>query len=335
MLYKNFEIHGCAELHDGKNGGIVIRRVPENVYNALETDDARRMCRISTGIELRFVIESGNAVLKIKNIEGIGRFQIFRGSIQGAWFDSGYITEDGADIEIKKSENIDILKKITKEFEHPFSPEVVRVIIHTGEFEILSISGEIRPPKKSELPQKTLLAYGSSITHDLGGGAEQGWLAQVGYNLKVDTVNLGIAGHCRMEKEMIDYIADEGKKGNWDMAIISMGVNVLDWEKDKIVRRVSYTINEIAGKNPTKPIFAVSPIYCWDDYKDGKQSALWRDTVRSIAESSEYSNVTYINGLDLVGNMSFISADEVHPGVYGIQEIAKNMTGIIMKDGTV
>lgn len=173
MLYKNFEIHGCAQILNGENGGVVIRRVPENVYNALETDEARRMCRISTGIEIRFAIESGDAVLKIKNLEGIGRFQVFRGSIQGAWFDSGYITEEITEIKIKKSENTEILKRIANEFNQPFSPEVVRVIIHTREFEIFGIDGDIRPPKTEEMPKRTLLAYGSSITHDLGGGEEQ------------------------------------------------------------------------------------------------------------------------------------------------------------------
>lgn len=162
-----------------------------------------------------------------------------------------------------------------------------------------------------------------------GGGAEQGWLAQVGYNLGMDTRNLGIAGHCRMEKEMIDYISDEGKKGNWDMAIISMGVNVMYWEREKIIPRIKYAIEKIAKDNPYKPIFAVSPIYCWDDYKDGKQSAIWRNEIKKAVDNCGQNNVTYIKGLDLVGNMSFISADEVHPGVYGIQEIAKNMTGLI------
>ncbi len=128
-------------------------------------------------------IASGDAVLKIKNLEGIGRFQVFRGSIQGAWFDSGYITEEITEIKIKKSENTEILKRIANEFNQPFSPEVVRVIIHTREFEIFGIDGDIRPQKTEEMPKHTLLAYGSSITHDLGGGAEQGWLAQVGYNL--------------------------------------------------------------------------------------------------------------------------------------------------------
>ena len=329
MLYKNFEIHGCAQILDGKNGGIVIRRVPENVYNALETDDARRMCRISTGVELRFVIESGDAVLKIKNMEGIGRFQVFRGSIQGAWFDSGYITEEITEITIKKSENSETLKRIADEFHQPFSPEVVRVIIHTGEFEIFGIDGDIRPPKTEEMPKRTLLAYGSSITHDLGGGAEQGWLAQVGYNLGVDTRNLGIAGHCRMEKEMIDYIADEGKKGNWDMAIISMGVNVLYWEREKIIPRVTYSIEKIAKDNPDKPIFAVSLIYTSEDYKGVRQPLIWREEIEAAVNRLKFPNVAYINGLDLARNMSFISADEIHPGVYGIQEIAKNMTKII------
>lgn len=331
MFYENCEIHGVEQILPGNNGGIVTRRVPEKAYNALETDDARRMCRISTGVELRFVMESETVHIKIKADSGKGGYQIFRGSIQGAWFDSGYFNDSITDIEIKKSEEIDILKRITTEFNHPFSPEVIRVIIHTSEFEIIDISGEIRPPQKDEVPQKTLFAYGSSITHEIGGGAEQGWLAQVGYNLQMDTRNLGIAGHCRMEKEIVDYIADEGKKGNWDMAIISMGVNVLGWEKEKIVQKVTYTIDKIAKENADKLIFAVSPIYCWDDYNVGKQSALWRDQIENIVKYCNYPNVTYINGLDLIGNMSFISADQVHPSIYGIKKIAENMTRYITK----
>lgn len=329
MIYNNCEIHGIEQIIPIENGGITIRRVPENVYNALETDDARRICRISTGVELRFVIQSDAAHIKLKTLSGIGSYQIFRGSIQGAWFDSGYFTDSATDIEIKKSENIDVLKRVTADFNYPFSPEVIRVIIHASEFEISGISGEIRPPKASELPQKTLLAYGSSITHDMGGGASQGWLAQVGYNLKVDTRNLGIAGHCRMEKEMVDYIAEEGKKGNWNMAIISMGVNVLYWETEKIIPRVTYTIETIAKENPDKPIFAVSPIYTSEDYRGIAQPSIWRNEVKSAVEKLGLDNITYINGLELAGNMSFISADEVHPSVFGIQEIAKNMTRII------
>ncbi len=32
-----------------------------------------------------------------------------------------------------------------------------------------------------------------------------------------------------------------------------------------------------------------------------------------------------INGLDLLGDMSLISADEVHPNIYGVQQIASRL----------
>ena len=36
--------------------------------------------------------------------------------------------------------------------------------------------------------------------------------------------------------------------------------------------------------------------------------------------------MTYINGLDVIGDMSYISADEVHPNIYGVQRIADVLT---------
>ena len=42
-----------------------------------------------------------------------------------------------------------------------------------------------------------------------------------------------------------------------------------------------------------------------------------------------YGNVTYINGLDLLGDMSLISADEVHPNIYGVVQIAERITKLV------
>lgn len=35
--------------------------------------------------------------------------------------------------------------------------------------------------------------------------------------------------------------------------------------------------------------------------------------------------MTYIDGLELLGDMSLISADEVHPNIYGVQQIADRL----------
>ena len=39
-----------------------------------------------------------------------------------------------------------------------------------------------------------------------------------------------------------------------------------------------------------------------------------------------YENVTYINGLEVLNGMQYISADEVHPNIYGVQRIADVLT---------
>ncbi len=56
---------------------------------------------------------------------------------------------------------------------------------------------------------------------------------------------------------MINYIASEGEKGNWNTAIMELGINVLRWEPEKIISRVTNAVSEVAGRNPDKKIFVI------------------------------------------------------------------------------
>ena len=76
------------------------------------------------------------------------------------------------------------------------------------------------PPQRDQCPEKVLLCYGSSITHGSNAiDASHTWASILGHNLNMDVKNLGMAGSCAMEAEMIDYIASEGEKGLIDSAI--------------------------------------------------------------------------------------------------------------------
>ena len=132
-----------------------------------------------------------------------------------------------------------------------------------------------------------------------------------------------------MEPEMVDYIAGEGEKGTWDIAVLELGINVLGWEKEKIYERVENVLRQIAGRNNDKKIFVISPFYCNDDYKNGGHAEKWRGCIEEVVRKENYDNVTYINGIDLLGDMSLISADEVHPNIYGVAGIAEKLTRII------
>lgn len=332
MLYKNLEVFNVGELIE-ENGVMKWLRVPQKVYDNLDSEDGKRLCTCCTGVELRFVMMSDTVTLRMRSVGPEGSFHVYRGSIQGGWEDheiNKNVGEEFTDFVIKQSDRPHILKQIAEEFDMPFSPYVIRVIFDKGYFEIADIIGDIRPADSDMLPEKTYLAYGSSITHGSNGiDNSHFWVSQVAHNLKMDCRNLGMAGSCLMEPEMIDYIASEGEIGNWDIATLELGINALDWDVDKIRERVTNTIVQVAGRNPEKPIFVISPFYNMDDYEKTGQSDKWRREIANIVAELDYPNVTYINGNDLLGNMSLISADYVHPNIYGIAQIGERLTRII------
>ena len=129
-----------------------------------------------------------------------------------------------------------------------------------------------------------------------------------------------------MEPAVVDYIAEEGEKGNCDVAVLELGINVLGWEEEQILKRVTNVLAQVAGRNPEKPVFVISPFYCHDDYEKQGRAALWRRLIEAVIRERKDPNVTYINGLDLLGDMSLISADEVHPNIYGVHGIAERLT---------
>ncbi len=335
MLYKNIEIHNVGELYTNEEtGGATWLRVPETVYDKMESEQGKRWCRAHTGVELRFVMKSDTVILRMRSKEKNSVFHVYRGSIQGGWEDhqtNKVVYSDFDDYKIKKTTNLPVLQKITNEFNEPFSPEVIRVIFDRGEIELLDVIGDVEPPKKEQLPQTTLMAYGSSITHGSNSiDSSHSWVSTVAHNLKMDCRNLGMAGSCVMEPELVEYIAAEGEEGKWDVATLELGINVLTWEEDRIIERVENTIEQIAGRNQDKPVYVISPFYCDDDYNNnGTHAEKWRRLIPQVIAKLNYANVMYINGLDLLGDMSLISADEVHPNIYGVTQIAQRLTQII------
>lgn len=333
MIYKNVEIHNIGELIKNDNGSVSWTRIPHSVYCKMESEQGKAMCKGSTGVELRFVMKSDIVTLHMRTTGGEGAFHVYRGSIQGGWEDhevNKNVTGEFSEFVIKKSQNINHLNSVTKDFDYQFSPEVIRVIFDRGTYELLDIVGDVEPPAKEQLPQKTLLAYGSSITHGSNSiDMSHSWVSVLAHNLKMDCRNLGMAGSCLMEPELVEFIGEEGVKKKWDIAVLEIGINVLDWDCDKITDRVRNTLKQVAGRNEDKSVYVISPFYSYDDYRNEGKAEKWRKLIEQTISDLNYSNVVYINGLDLLGDMSLISADEVHPNIYGVNQIAERITKVI------
>lgn len=340
MIYKNIEIHNIAELIYNDDGSVSWKRVPSFVHDEMEMSGADNVVHNSTGVELRFVIKGNSATIRMSAYDdddkSFNTFHVFRGGIQGGWSDHEihrHVTGEIQDFVIKKSDNLSNLKEMSDKAGYEWDSEVVRIIFDRGRYKIYDIIGDVEPPSKSQCPARTLLSYGSSITHGSNSiDMSHSWVSQVAHNQNMDTRNLGMAGSCAMEPKMADYIASEGEKGNWDIATLELGINVLDWEKERIISRVENIINQVAGRNLDKQVFVISPFYhCGEDFKVNDNTKTWREIIEKTVKKLNLLNVTYINGLDVLDNSSYISADEVHPNIYGVQRIADVITKKIQR----
>lgn len=336
MIYKNIEIHNACELIECEGGGVTWHRMPKYAYDGAESDAGRRMLSNSTGVELRFIMNSPEVTVKLQSVTGDAincSYQVFFGGIQGGWEAHEcmrpVVGSDVVDCVIKKP-NLEVLKRVAKASNTSFDPEVVRVIFNRGTIKVVDVIGDVEPPKKELLPQKTLLCYGSSITHGSNAlSMPNSWSYLLAHRFDMDILNLGMAGQCRMEPEIIEYIASSGEQGKWDVATLELGINVLSWEEEKIYDRVTNAVRQVAGRNPEKPVFVISPFYCNVDFSGGESAEKWRSIIKEICEKESLPNVTYVCGTDILGDISLISADMVHPNIYGVNQIAERLGDVL------
>ena len=327
LHYGNIEIHNAAALCKGAHGGATFLRYPEAVCAAFEKDGAATQAGNCSGAELRFLMKSDRVVLQVRS-ESVGHYHIFRGGLQGGWYDhEGRTTSpQKTEIVIEKKEQ-PLVERMHRDLSLPWDPSLIRIILDRGRFEILGVSeGEIELPCIGSAPKKTILFYGSSITHGSNAlNASDSWTSRVAHGLGMDYLNKGLAGSCYMEDSTVSYLASLGQSGAWDVAVLELGINALAFDAKKRLDRVENTLEKIAGGNPDKPVFVISPFYSDEDYRGGTAAEAWRETIRTASQTKGYKNLTYIPGNEILSDMSGISTDGVHPSVYGIAQIHERL----------
>lgn len=341
MQYRNFEIHNAAEIRKNGDGSVSWLRVPASVAASMEAPMKGEVVQNATGVELRFVLKGERAVITMSTAtddpKGFATFHVYRGGIQGGWADHEihrHVTGSPQAFVIERSDNRENLHHMSALCGHEWDPEVIRILFDRGSYKLYGIEGDIEPPKPEQCPRRTLLAYGSSITHGSNSiDSSHCWVSVLAHNLGVDARNLGMAGSCALEPAMADYIAAEGEAGRWDLAVMEVGINVMDWDEDKIAARVKNLVTQVAGRNPDKPVYVISPFYyAAEDLRGCRKGEKWRRVTEQTLARLGYPNVTYLNGLDILGDISYMSADEVHPNIYGCQRIAETLTALLQKN---
>lgn len=325
MIFENMQFHNVEEL-ERTDKGWIMWRVPLQVRQGLNQQAAEIVSRYSTGIELRFEIvgDSATVILRADPMAEAQVAYIYYGSFQGGWqYSSKVIGEAETKIEIPYPSNIDELRSLTAKHRLPFQPEIVRIVLPYGNCYYVGTEGEIRPPRPEQLPERTYLAYGSSITHgSLALAAPCSYPSQIARALGCDYFNLGFAGTAHLESAMAQYIVD---RTDWDFASFELGINMIgdSFTDQEFEARVIDFIDILAGDS--RPIFVTSLFgFC---FQNQERAERYRQIVRRHAQG----RLIFTDGLELLDREDYISQDMIHPSLEGINEISTNWLQVMRR----
>ncbi len=329
MVFDNMEFHNVEELEQTERGKI-LWRLPEAVRKNLNERAGMLASCYGTGVEIRFKMQEDSVrlILSAEELEEANVAYLYYGSIQGGWQNSSrMIKGEPTEITIRRPKNMDYLKELSKAHQLPFSPEVVRVVLPYGKIRYWGVEGKTEPPCRQELPKKTYLAYGSSITHgSLALAMPYSYPFRISQKQKCDYLNFGFAGCAQMETEMAEYLVS---RKDWDFATVEMGINMIkpEYQTEEFEKRID-RFTKILSEDP-RPVFATS-LYGFSDPKFVERGAEYRKIVEKYAKD----RLIFTDGLKLLNNPLYLSQDMTHPSLEGMEKIAQNWCEVFRQHGT-
>ncbi len=325
MIYQNVELYNVNEMiYDEKQQGYLLSRVPLTLKEHLNKK-AQEAIFYGTGTEIRFNIKSDVVKITIKRGEASdmhrpGICEIYYGDYQATWdYYPQAITLDETVIVINKKD-VESLKK----YRYRFDPELIRVILPYDWINVLiKIEGETSIPNSSQIPDKKILFYGSSITHGSTASTPSLTYASLtSHNLGCDLISLGFAGSCFLEKEMAQYI----RSLKYNITVLELGINVYGISPIDLYNRA---ITFIKTLDLTKPTFVIDIFTCVHDLNNEKLVKEYRNIIKNVVKEINNPNVYYICGKKMITRVDGLSIDKLHPSEYGMMEIAEKLTKFI------
>ena len=318
LIHDQMEFHNVTALVE-KPGlpGLAMQRFPDYARESVNRDVAD-ICR---SVEIRFYLEEDKTYLDSGKVyllarSGPGEAVVFYGdyqSIDVIELPAGVITP----VPVRWPDTLANMPA------GRFPNRVCRIFINSRTA-VNYVGREwfpCRPPRAEEKPEKTLVCYGSSITH--GGVARSNcncYTQLAARMLGMDALNLGLSGSCNASAPMADFIANEVRG---DAFFLELGANM--WgsvSPDEYERRVRYLLQTVAQAHPDKPVLAMA-LYPWHAVME-RDSAYAQKLHKVIAELN-LSNLHEVHGWDLLPDCTGLAVDALHPSDWGHLVIAQNL----------
>lgn len=345
MIFQNMDFHNVAEIQENKLG-YRLYRFPRALCGQMgegESRYGRYVSQTTAGCELRFVLEGDRAMLSLTSVDEDGYVQIFRG-------DYAYYRGYTYSFPVKKGEVTHILLENSKSFAQldprlrrgSFSADVWRVLMDincTIAFVDLESYGfPVRPPRPEEVPEKTLLCYGTSLTYGACATAHAvSYVQLLGRLLGCNVLNKAMGGSCMNEKGVADFFASGFHA--FDGVLLENGVN-MSGMAEAYEKNAGYLIGALARAFPQKPIYCVTAYpnsslvrlegegNCAVPCVKDPDCAYEGDRIlRRLA--AQYPNCRLIEGGEIMDRFTDLTCDLVHMSDYGQIRTALNLSKVI------
>lgn len=328
MIHDNVLLHHVTEIKKRPDGGTQLLRIPEKVLHQLG-EGGRRVGLESIGCEVRFTTPAQFCRVTVGALTNDSDVIVYRGPFQH----SRHVVMANTikTIELETPARLaNVRPEVLKAY--AFSSDVWRVIFnrHIGVFYgVESFGHGIQPATKQQLPQKTWLAYGSSITHS---NAYDGYPFQAARRMGVDLLNYGLSGSCHCEQAIADHMAT---RGGWDFCTMELGINMRGgFTPDQFRDRADYLIRTMVDKNPDKPIAVITHYPTDQTFANkletyGETELKFEEHLRDIVHKVNHKKLRIIDGGDVLDRYEGHSVDLIHPGQLGHAIMGENLARIL------
>lgn len=337
MIHDGVDFHNVAELREvSGEDGRRIQRVPESVRKHLNPRAKDRMVH-PAGVEIRFVARDDPVRVTLSCPAGSARVVPFWGPFQGT---PRSIGSEPTTLEMSVPSRMETLDARVVA-DSGWSPRVCRLRFDRDSSGLVyyhAVEGaDVRLPREDEVPARTLLVYGTSITE--GSSATRTHLtypARAARELGVDLVNLGSSGSAYCEPEIADHVA---ARDDWDAAVLSVSVNMLGagFAVEEFRERATYLVETVAASHPDSPVVCVTLFPLgrdvlsedpkWDDL--AATPVEYRRALREVVEAASRDNLTCVAGSELLEDVGGHTVDLLHPGDAGMIEMGANLAAVL------
>lgn len=325
MIIDNVMYHNIDSVKKTPQG-LRVCRFTEEVMDKVNPH-ARYMGNYACNAEIRFVTDAKTCFVSLLSEEGNCKVDIFYGdyAVGERILESGRITRINLTVPEQSEGLNDEFYKNNK-----FKFGVWRLHIHNCVLTVCDIDTmghSIRPPMNEELPEKTMLSYGSSISH--GSGTYYNPLSYVNTTanlLGVDCLAKGVGGSCFAEKELAD---DFATRTDWDFALMEIGVNMIDvFAVEEIKKRFDYFADRLYATGKKIVFMTMFPFASlYGDKNEEKKSKYYEfnEFIREKCEKFDKKRVLLVEGSDVLTSTEMLSADGIHPSSEGHVKMGFNL----------